>query len=178
MSPVGETANPALAPEAVLPAGTLNSGEIVILAIKPSPWFVLLASWPVAAAGVLTTLAAYAGGHAFRLPWLYQGVFFVSTIAVSARVVAACFQWMARVYVLTNRRLMWIYGITRVHVYDCPLKQIASVRLAALAGERALGLASLFFHKADGLCEAGGWLNIAQPKRVQDHIEQARRQAL
>ena len=48
MSPSAEPANPPADAEALAPACRLEEGEAVILAVKPSRWFVLLTGpcWP------------------------------------------------------------------------------------------------------------------------------------
>ena len=46
MSPEAEPASPVAAAQEAIPQSLLEDGETIILAIKPSPWWVILNAWP------------------------------------------------------------------------------------------------------------------------------------
>ena len=172
MSGAGDSAQPAIE-AAMVPARLLNDGEIVILAIKPHPYFVLLGSWPVIAVCALVAAGAYfAGTGAGRFPT--GSVITFAALGATVRVLAAALQWLGRLYVLTNRRLLWVYGTIRLTVTQCPLEQVRQCRVAQSAGERALGLGTILFTISPN-CGGGGWMNVNQPHVVQKAVESARK---
>jgi len=172
MSPQAEPTSAAVAEPAV-PAKLLEEGEIVILAIKPSLWFVLISSWSVlAVVGIVALVALLAG----EVPgaWVPRRIIFSLCFVVGVvRVMVAGFQWAGRLYILTNRRLMGICGVVSVDVSQCPLRQIGEVVPCVSRLERPLGLGSLFFKDREGsVCEAD-WVNLARPGDVEQLVNEA-----
>ena len=172
-----ESANPAIAEDAIVPAGVLQEGELVILAIRPHGLFVLLTTLPVAAIAVLVVGAALLGWSTLQLRLPYPSVLLICTGAVCVRAIIACFQWVSRLYILTNRRVMWVYGISKFQIYQCPLVRIRGTQLATATGERMLGLGTLLFHTTDNQTYGGGWGHIARAAQVQQAVEDAVRRA-
>ncbi len=172
MSPQAEPTSAAVA-EPVIPAELLEEGEIVILAIKPSPWFVLISSWPVlGVVGIIGLVALLAG----EVPgaWVPRRVIFSLCLVVGvARVMVAGFQWAGRLYILTNRRLMRICGVVSVDVYQCPLRQIGEVVPCVSRLERPLGLGSLFFKNREGSICRADWVNLSRPGEVEQLVNEA-----
>ena len=111
-----------IAPVDLVPAHLLDRDEIVILAVKPSLWFVLFVSarW-LALAGVVIVLAAL-----FDQPFMLDTLTLVegALALAAARVGIALLQWASRLYVLTNRRVIRVRGILRVDVFECQLSRI------------------------------------------------------
>ena len=173
MTPMPESAAPPLAEESVVPAGLLDDGESIILAVRPSGWFVMLASWPVVVPAVLAGVGAYVLATWLNVGLPHRGIATFCGAAVVVRVIVAGFQWLGRLYLLTNRRLMWIQGVMRFNVHQCPLRNVRGTRLSAGAGERLLGLGSLLFLTTDEGPPAGAWINLARPVKVQQAVEEA-----
>ena len=171
MTPLSDQANTATE-EALFPAELLEGGEVVLLAIKPSGWFVLLASWPVLATAGLIAFGMFLFEEFFYAAGPQRAVLLVCVAAGCLRAIFACFQWVGRLYVLTNQRVMRICGVMRVDIFTCPLKQIGEVVLTATFLERPLRLGTLHFEPVGGGLEAD-WLCIARPEEVKGQIEQA-----
>lgn len=164
--------NPTLSMEVVPPA-LLHSGEVVILAIKPSVWYIMLVSWPVLATAVLLPLLMTSAMRVFEIKGqgLLVPVSTLCTLAAISRIALAIYQWTGRLYVLTNLRIMRIRGLARPDVFDCPLKKIAKVLPSQMLIEKAIGLGSLLFElKGESDIAAAtqehSWLHIAHLEEV------------
>ena len=59
MSPEAEPASPIAAAQQAVPQSLLQDGEVILLAVKPSPWWVVLHAWPVLAVLGLVGLGGY-----------------------------------------------------------------------------------------------------------------------
>jgi len=171
VSPTAESANP----PAVLDAADLplQDGELIILSIKPSRWYVLLVSWPVVLAAALV-----AGGVALSerfgmypadsglANWLCAGVAVI-------RLVWAAVQWVALRYVLTSRRLLRVGAGASAGLTELPLACVQSAEVARSAGQRALAVGSLTFRGESGRALPMLWAHVAQPNRVADLVNEA-----
>lgn len=173
MTPSAEQA-PAAEARILLPEQLLTDGEVIILAVKPSGWFVLLASWPVLA---IAAMAGVAMGL-LRTAGPYQAALLVCVGVVCLRIVVACFQWMGLVYVLTNKRVMRICGLVRTDSVSCRLTEINQVELSRSPLEGPLGIGSLYFQSTERSVEQAAWINVAGPdellKTINDAIQRAR----
>jgi len=156
----------------LVPARLLEGGEIVILAVKPSLWHILLSSWPVlvVAGGIIALMhlagQAIVGGLAQRV------VFVICFLAAGGRVVLGAMDWMGRFYVLTNRRVMLIYGILSEQVVQCPHVKISSVTLSASFDERIVGLGSLIL-RINCPPQRIDWVHVAGPQRIYNILQDA-----
>jgi hypothetical protein len=171
VSPSAEDAG-AVRPAAIS-AETIGGGDEVILAIKPSGWFVLLASWPV----IAVALAVGAGTRLFGITGPHQAVPLACTAVACIRIMAACAQWMGMLYVLTNRRAITVRGSTRADVRSCLLTEIAEVQLAVGVFEGLLGAGTILFALRNGAHAEFCWVHISSPKQVQAAVADAIRRA-
>ena len=168
-----EEAAPVAPPVAIVPEKLLDAGEVVILAIKPSFWFVLLSSFPAVAAAAGVALTALVV-HRLWADWISLNVVFLLCAAVAlTKVMASCIQWAGRLYVLTNVRIMRVRGVLRADVFQCPLKQIRDLSLSASMGEKLLSVGSLWFQVQDSVAAETAWLHIAQPNEVHEIVREA-----
>ncbi len=170
MTPSAEPAN-AAAERVLVPERVLDEGEIVILAMKPSAWFVLIVSWPVLAVAALVAAAGLFAGEIMNLP--RETIALLAFAAMGLRIIVASLQWMSRLYVLTNLRFMRISGMIRPDVFACPLRKIRDVQLQALPGEKMLALGSLFFSIDSEQTPESSWTNISHPEDVLKTVKQA-----
>lgn len=154
----------------VLPARLIHEDEEVVLAIKPSGFFVLLVSAPL----IFFLVVLVAGAclldriNAVHLP--IQAIAVVCMAVGALRLAVSCLQWLSRVYVLTNRRVLRVKGVLRVSVFECSLQRIQNTVLALSPGERLLGMGTLLFATAGtGQMEAS-WAMIAKPAEVHEIV--------
>jgi len=159
----------------LVPAHLLDGGEIIILAIKPSLWFIVFTSirW-LAAMVVVILLSGWLGG------WLGGRLHFSSTLIVqgaavlaAARVGLAVLQWVSRLYVLTNRRIMRLTGILNVDLFECPLTKIQNTYLTLAWYERLTGVGTISFATAGTGGVEASWLNVNNPLELHERVRSA-----
>lgn len=176
MSPSSDPAN-AATEEAMFPVSLLEDGEVVVLAIKPSGWFILVVSFPVLAAVGLVAGGLYLGQEVFHVIAPQRAMLLLCAVAASLRVIIACFQWLGRLYILTNKRAISVRGVVRAEVLGCPLRQIADVLLEGSAFERLWHVGSLYFEVSEGGPAEFRWTCIANPGEVHQTVLQAIRRS-
>ena len=82
----------------------------------------------------------------------------------------AVLQWMARLYVLTDLRILRISGVFNVTIFDCPLRKVARTRAAAIDARAAAGLGSIEIIPLDDDAPEGVWQTIARPRQVHEQV--------
>ena len=175
--PVGHATEANAGPAAIasanlLPAHLLDGGEIVILAIKPSLWFVLFASFRWLAAMALVIW--FVGRWGYYVPMVKKPlVVNVAAALAAARVGLAMLQWVSRLYVLTNRRVMRIMGIFNVDLFECPLAKIQNTYLTLTWYERLFALGTISFATAGTAGVDAYWINVNHPLEVHEQVRAA-----
>lgn len=173
MSPSVEPTTVAAPGLTVVPARLLDGGEVVLLAVKPSGWFCLLTSLPVLLTAVAFTAVAYLAGRLLSGP-LQPGALALFWAGVSVlRLIVAYLQWVARLYVLTNRRVLRVSGAFRGVVHQCLLRHIARAAASVSPAERLLGVGSLSFESSDPAAGQAHWAHINYPAEVQQIVNEA-----
>lgn len=169
MSPSAPSAEAADLP-ADVPHHLLDDGEVILLAVRPSAWFVLLLSWPavVLAALVLAAISITVDVLNLPLPTERQLLALGCLAAVALRLSVALLQWIGRLYLLTDRRVLRIGGLFRGDIAQMSLKDIEQTSASASTGERAVNVGSIHFCGPDGLIPEVSWLHI-------NNVEEARR---
>ncbi len=179
MSPMADGANlPAAAADAkaVQAEQLLGSGEVVILALRPSGWFILFVSFPVLLVFSLLLAAALITEGLPGVPVSRDVAISICLLAAGLRLAVALAQWTSRLYVLTNLRVLRVRGLVRVDVFQLPLKKIAQAQVLVTMLDRPLGLGSLFFQTVEGRHE-GDWICLSRPLEVQQIVQDAIRRA-
>lgn len=161
-----------------VPADLLDGGEIVILAVKPSLWTIVFSSFQWLLVGVvLLGFTAWAGPFS---GWISDGslIQMVSAV-VGLRLGLAIMQWVSRVYVLTNRRVMRIRGVFKADVFACPLVKIINSGVTTGPHEAATRLGTIWFNTDTGPHEArGSWHHVAKPHEIHAQIRRALERAI
>lgn len=150
----------------IIPQKLITDGEVVLLALKPSLWFILLVSvrWLVGAALTIVLVE-------LLRPWLAERITQhaeqLAVLAAAVRLIIGSLEWLGRVYVLTDRRVMRLRGVMRIDLFECPLSKLQKTELALPMSERVLGCGTVLFSTA---ASAGSpdaaWQTLAQPARV------------
>ncbi|MGB7157361.1 MAG: PH domain-containing protein, partial [Tepidisphaeraceae bacterium] len=153
----------------------LRDGELVVLILKPSIWFVPLSCVKFIAAVLIFMIAAKVFDD--RLP--YNPFVYIETgiFLLTGRLMWAVLQWTARLYVLTDMRVLRISGVFNVNIFDCPLRKLAQARLVSNLRERIAGVGSIEFIPQDETCPPGLWQTIAKPREVLAQVEATIRRA-
>jgi len=161
----------------VVPERLLDEGEVVVLAIKPSLWFILFHSVKriavvIMAVAILPYLPGdLLGGTTVRT--LCQ----IGTILVAGQLVVSFLQWLSRLYVLTNRRVMRIRGVFNIDVFEAPLTRIQNTFITLAIQERLLALGTIQFATAGTGSVEASWVNINRPLEVHEIVRKAVHQA-
>ena len=172
MTPSADPANAVTADGSVVER-YLQDGEIVILAIKPSGWFVLITSWPVLVVAALVGAASVMAGDMFNISGSSEALLLGCLACGFIRLLAASLQWGGRLYILTNRRVMQFRGIAKVEMYPVPLKQISEVLLSASTVESFFQLGSIYFNFFDAGTPQSNWTHLNNPGDVRRAILEA-----
>ncbi len=156
----------------MLPAELLQPGEIIVLLLKPSPWFVLLAPFRTLAAIVIATLIADTAGTYLAHGISRQNIFLIGAALVLLRVFWQFLEWLSRVYVLTDQRVIAVAGVLRVRVFETPLGNIQHTNLLFSLRERLFALGTVTFATAGTAVTEAYWLMLANPLEVHQKIVQ------
>jgi hypothetical protein len=151
---------------AILSAHLLRDGEVVLLAIKPSVWFIFLSSASFNGAVLLASLAlAVIEHHRHDRLYLETAVFFIG-----GRLMWAVLQWMGRLYVLTDMRVLRLAGVFSIDVFDCPLRKIVRTRLVSRFREKLVLTGSIEIIPKDETVNSDIWQTIARPKMIHERL--------
>ena len=150
----------------------LDGGEVVLLAIRPSLWSVILSAGPVLLATALVAGAALLAEQ-LRLSVPAQTIATICLAVAAIRLGLAGGQWMARLYVLTNHRVLWITGLVRVEVSQVYLMHVAETEITDSRSQRAVGVGDLHFLLRNDRQPPDAWSMIASPQKVKQQVDRA-----
>ena len=153
---------------AMLTGHLLQDGEVILLVLKPSLWFIVLSSlrWAAAIGILLVAAKIYDGAVPGKNGFYIEAGLFV----LAGRLMFAVLQWMSRLYVLTDMRILRLAGIFTPSLFDCPLRKVAGTRVSFTTRERILGLGSIDIVSADPDCGWAQWQTIGRPRDVHEQI--------
>ena len=164
---------------ALLTSHVLRDGEVVLMALKPSLWFMVFQSIPFAAAVLLAYLATkvFHDSLPFRHTFIYWET---ATFLLAGRVMMAVLQWMARWYLLTDQRVIRLSGVFSPRVFSCPLRQVATTQVTYSLKERVCRLGSIEIQpggEAGEGPEPAAWQTLVRPVEVHEQLVAAIRRA-
>ena len=146
----------------------LRDGEVILLILKPSLWFIVFNSLRFATAVAILMIGAKVFDQRLHLKpavYLEAGIFLLA-----GRVMWAVLQWMGRLYILTDLRILRLSGIFNVDIFDCPLRKVRRTRLVYTIKERLLGLGTIEIIPRDENQPLGFWQTIRRPAQVHEQI--------
>ncbi|MHC4445525.1 MAG: PH domain-containing protein [Planctomycetota bacterium] len=156
----------------IVPANLLDGGEIVILAVKPSLWFIIFSSARWLAAMILIALTSKWLGD--WIPYLSPLIIVQTALAIAAvRICLAMLLWVSRLYVLTNRRIMRLTGIFNIDLFECQLTKIQNTHLTCAWYERIAGLGTISFATAGTGGIVASWTNVNNPMELHERVRSA-----
>ena len=160
---------------ALLTGHILRDGEVVQLVLKPSLWFIAFNSMRFAAAVLIITIGAQLWLSSTRAA---ASVAYTGTFLIAGRVMWAVLQWMGRLYVLTDLRIVRLSGVFNVEIFDCALRKVATTRLTRTFREKLWRLGSIEIVPADDSSNPSVWQTVKRPAevyaKVQSTIERAK----
>jgi hypothetical protein len=153
----------------LLSSHILRDGELVLMVLKPSYWFLIFSSATfsgitVAAAILLALLDRYHSTHFY-----IQAAAFV----IACRLMWAVLQWMGRLYILTDMRVMRISGVFFVDLFDCPLRKVVRTRIVSPMRERIVFVGSIEIIPKDETMATAIWETVAKPALVHEQLVSA-----
>ncbi len=151
----------------------LGDGEIVLLELKPSLWFVPLVSAPVAGFGLLLVLAGKLSWMEHHMPEAGRVLVLVGGFMIALRIVWAILQWLARVYILTDRRVLRQKGVLNRNIFECRLDRIQNTFVEYTIVQRALGVGTIHFATAGTRQVEAAWQHIAHTDEVHREVQRA-----
>ncbi len=173
MTPIAEpTSQRADISAYLVPADLLGDGEIIILAIKPSGWFVLLASLPVLVSALVVAVIAYVM-NIYRSETPAETIICLCAAVALVRVLGACWQWLGRTYVLTNHRIVTVRGLVRVRTSSAVLTDVRQAVLTEAIGERLFGTGSIYCLTASESIPAVVWNTVDKPDQMHEIVLEA-----
>jgi len=156
----------------VVPPHLLDGGEIVILAIKPSLWFIIFSSARWLAAVLLIIITSKWLGEWIR-PLNSLQIIQGALVLAAARLAFGVLQWVSRLYVLTNRRIMRLTGIINIDLFECPLTKIQNTYLTLAWYERITRLGTISFATAGTGGVEASWANANNPLELHERVRSA-----
>jgi len=156
--------------------GAFDEGEVVILAVKPSGWYVFLLSAPIMLIAAIVAGGLVISVRVFELPVPGRLAVLVPICMVAAclRLFWACSQWTGRLYVLTNRRALRVTkGLLRTETFSCPLTLVKSLSIHTSTGEKFFGLSTLDFEIEQRDASDGLWTCLANAADVETVVAEA-----
>ena len=150
----------------------LRDGEIVLLILKPSRWYLLLNSFRFTV-GVAVLLCAMQAAHAQNI----RNYVDIGLFAVSIRVMWTVLKWMGQIYILTDRRIVRVSGVFHVDLFDCPLRKVGRTNIVRSIGEQIFRIGSIEIYPCNEAQGAGVWQMVGRPEHARKQIEAAIRRA-
>jgi len=156
---------------AMLPAQLLQPGEVIILLLKPSPWFILLV--PLRFLGVIILCAALIvqmQKRGYNIGLDNHDLVVATLAVVGIRLFWQMLEWLSHVYVLTDQRVIRVKGVLNVQVFECPLQKIQQTDLILPLLQRFFWLGTIGFATAGTAAHEAFWLMVAKPLDVHAKI--------
>ena len=156
----------------MLPAELLQPGEVIILLLKPSPLYILLAPLGTLLGLAAITAAAVWVNQKLNLGLARQDLLLIGSSLIGLRLFWQFLEWLSRVYVLTDRRIISVHGVLRITVIEAPLQQIQQTYATFSIRERLFGLGTIAFATAGTAFVEAYWQMIARPLEVHQKVVQ------
>ena len=156
---------------AMLPAQLLQPGELIILLLKPSPWFILLIPARFIAITLLSALLVVLLNRRGIDIGIDQHNLIIAALAiVGLRLFWQLLDWLSHVYVLTDQRVIRVRGVLNVQVFECPLSKIQQTDLILPLSQRLFWLGTIAFATAGTAAHEAYWLMVAKPLEVHQKV--------
>ncbi len=153
---------------AVMAGHVLRDGELVLLLLRPSKWFILLTSLRFLTIVAILVLLAVIFDDKLRGP--QRQYFEAGILLAGGRLTWAVLQWMGRLYILTDMRIIRLSGVFNVEVFDCALRKVARTLLEVSFQERICRIGTIAIIPQDEEVPIAHWQMVAHPRQVYEQI--------
>ena len=150
----------------MLPEQLLQPGEIIVLLLKPHPLFIFLAPLQTYTMLLLVTIVGVLIARETQEYDAAQNIALIGGVVIAARLFWQFLEWLSRVYVITDQRVVTLGGVLRVRVFEAPLTSITHSELHFSLRERVFALGTLSFYTAGSAVAEAFWLMVANPLDV------------
>ena len=155
-----------------MPEQLLQPGETIILLLKPSPLFIVLSPLRFLIIVALITMAA---------SWLNNlvpvlrptDVWLLGVAIAGGRLFWELLEWLSRLYILTDQRIIRTAGVIRISIFEAPLRRVQHTELIFPLRERLFALGTLGFSTAGTGSMEAYWRMVARPLEVHRQVVQA-----
>lgn len=167
------TATPLATPLAtLLSRHVIRDGELILLILKPSRWYIALSSMRFTAVVLILLIGMHLRAQSHMSAYIEAGVF-----CIAGRLMWGSLNWVGRLYILTDQRIVRLSGVFNIEIFDCTLRKVARTRLVPTFRERLLRLGSIEILPTDESRPCGVWQTIPRPTLVNEEINAAIRRA-
>lgn len=157
--------------QAMLPPDLLHPSEIIVLLLKPSAWSIVLESLKTIAIVALFVSSFLLAEQYYRLPLHRNDMLLATTTLLTIRLFWEFLDWMGRVYILTDQRVIRVQGVWRAQILEAPLKKISQSSLTFSNRERVIGLGTVVFRLFDHAYDELHWRMVAKPGEVHEIVQ-------
>jgi len=153
----------------------LQEDEVVLLVLRPHPWFMLVDGIGIYMLILLGALFIAWLGHQDWSPLVIpeSKVFPACASLVTVRAIWKFIDWANRIYVLTDRRVIRRRGVIGLSIVEAPLSRIQNSAIYAHLLERLLGLGSIGFATSGSSGFEVVWHMIGDPGDVHRKVLEA-----
>jgi hypothetical protein len=152
---------------ALLERHILRDGETILLVLKPSWWFIVLQSLWFSASVLIVVLTAIAFDSRHNREWFYiEAAIFL----IAGKIMLSVLQWMGRLYILTDMRIIRLSGVFKLEIFDCALRKIAKTNVMCSIRERICATGSIEIIPSDESRTPGVWQTIPRPQQTDELI--------
>lgn len=155
---------------AMIPPELIEGGEIIVMLIKPSLWFVILSQLRLLAGWLILTALAYGLDAWLGSSLRRREIVIVGFVAIGLTLLWGFFEWLSRTYILTDRRVIALSGVFRVQIIEAALERVQHTRLVVSLRERSFGLGTLAIATAGTASDEIYWHMVAQPLEVHQQL--------
>jgi len=154
----------------MIPAQLLQPGEIIVLLLKPHPLYIFLACLKTLTILLLLAALGIMLDNKLNMGGARQNLVVLSFAAIAGRVFWQVLEWLSRVYVMTDQRVITVAGVLRVRVFESPLNQITHSEMSFSLRERIFMLGTLSFFTAGTAVAEASWHMVSKPLDVHQKV--------
>jgi hypothetical protein len=153
----------------LLGSHVLRDGELVLMILKPSFWFIIFNSFAFAVIVAFIAVVLAVIDHRMHDHFYFEATLFF----ITGRLMFAVLQWMGRLYILTDLRVLRITGVFGVEIFDCPLRKVVRIRMVSASREKLVGVGSIEIIPSDEILPTAVWQTIARPREIYQRLQAA-----
>lgn len=157
-----------------IPKDLVRDDEVIILALRPSPLFIVLTpATGVMSLLIVMLLMALLAATTVWIPWTEEQAYVLGATLIGCRFGWQTLEWFNRLYILTDRRIITRSGVLRISVFETRLKSIQHTTVYRRVRERVFNLGSIGFATSGSDVFDTFWVMVRQPFNVHRTIVEA-----